>query len=313
MGAVRLRLVTVPGPGPARDGVRRPARRDPVRPGRSRPARRDPRPARPRPAAQRRRPRPRVAADLAQPARDRRPADGPEGAGGRRQRLPRRGALPAPHPPAAPRQHAAGRPVAGDLGRPGRAHGRGRAHRPHRHGAPRAPARGHGPGAPPGRPRRRGLRLPAHRRCRATSAARRSARVSSSDATSSGVRDVSPPSAPAPYSLRPRKPAHREERRHEPCPRPRTSQRGPAARGGAQPGPPARLADPRRAGRRDDRHRRVDLAVPGPRAARDAARAARGVEPRCSGRASCRGSSSSCSSCWRSWCPSRRTSASGSC
>ena len=43
----------------------------------------------------------------ASPRADRRPADGPEGPRRRRQRLPRRGALPAPHPPAAPRQHAA--------------------------------------------------------------------------------------------------------------------------------------------------------------------------------------------------------------
>ena len=65
--------------------------------------------------------------------------------------------------PLRPGQHAARRPVAGDVGRPGRADGRGRAHRPHRHRAARAHARGDGPAAARRRPRRRGLRLPPHR------------------------------------------------------------------------------------------------------------------------------------------------------
>ena len=109
-----------PGPAPAAwprpHGVRRPARRHAVRAGHRRAARRDRRAARPRPAARRRRPRPGLAPDLAQPARDRRPADGPGGPGRRRQRLPRRGAVPAPHPPAAARPHAAGRASGGRCG-----------------------------------------------------------------------------------------------------------------------------------------------------------------------------------------------------
>ena len=147
VGAVRLRLVSA-------DAATRAGRRTPTcaapscatssaRPGATEILAR----LGPDPLRRRRRPRPGLAADLAQPPPDRRPADGPEGAGRRRQRLPRRGALPAPHPPAAPRQHPAGRPVARDLGRPGRADGRGRAVRSDRHRPARAHPRGDGPPA----------------------------------------------------------------------------------------------------------------------------------------------------------------------
>ena len=84
---------------------RRPARADPVRawitPERGRGGAR---PARPRPAAAGRRPRGGVAQDPPQPAAGRRAADGPGGAGGNRQRLPLRGAVPAPGRPVPPRQ-----------------------------------------------------------------------------------------------------------------------------------------------------------------------------------------------------------------
>ena len=65
--------------------------------------------------------------------------------------------------PLRPGQHAAARPVPGDVGRPGRADGRGGRDRPDRHGPARAHARGDGTPAAPGRPRRRGLRLPSDR------------------------------------------------------------------------------------------------------------------------------------------------------
>ena len=79
---------------------------------------------------------------------------------GRRQRLPRRGAVPAPDRTRCGRATRCARAVAGDVGRPRRADGGGRAHRPDRHRPARAHARGDGPPAARGRPRRRGLRLP---------------------------------------------------------------------------------------------------------------------------------------------------------
>ena len=127
--------------------VRRPARRHRVRaahPGAARGARR---PARTRPAAAGRRPRPGLAPDPAQPGPDRRAADGPVGGRRDRQRLPRRAALPAPRRPVPARHQPAGGQLAGDVGRPGGADGRRRAHRPDRHRPARAPhrrrARGH--------------------------------------------------------------------------------------------------------------------------------------------------------------------------
>ena len=119
VGQVRLRLVAgtprgasyadlrgatvcdLVGPARQRGGHRRPLGPDPLRPGR-----------RPRRAPGR--------GSGSSRAPDRRPADGPGGARRRRQRLPRRGAVPAPDPPAAARQHPARRPVAGDVGRPRR-------------------------------------------------------------------------------------------------------------------------------------------------------------------------------------------------
>ena len=92
-----------------------------------------PRPARPRPAALRRRLDEGLGPGQPEPQARRRAADGPAGAGRRRQRLPGGAAVPAPGAPAAPGQHAAPRPVRGDVGRPGRADARGRAVRPDRH------------------------------------------------------------------------------------------------------------------------------------------------------------------------------------
>ena len=102
--------------------------------------------------------------------------------------------------PLRPGKHPAGRPVAGDVGRPGRADARGRA----RPGAST-------PCAPSTRPRRwaarRGSTTTAARSTstgapasRASSAARKSAPRCSPAETCSGVRDVSPGSARAPYS-----------------------------------------------------------------------------------------------------------------
>ncbi len=60
-----------------------------------------------------------------QPGPDRRAADGPGRARRRRQRLPGRGAVPAPGPPAAPGRHPAPRPVRLDVGGPGDPDARG--------------------------------------------------------------------------------------------------------------------------------------------------------------------------------------------
>ena len=65
-------------------------------------------PARPRPAAPRRRPGPGLAPDPAQPGTDRRAAHGPVRRGRDRQRLPRRAALPAPRRPVPPGHQPAG-------------------------------------------------------------------------------------------------------------------------------------------------------------------------------------------------------------
>ena len=112
-----------------------------------------------RPAARRRRPDGRLGPDPAQPPADRRPAPGPDGDRGSRQRLPGRGPLPAPDPPAPARQDAAREPVPRDVGRPRRADARRRADRQDRHGPLPAHPRGDGPPAAGGRPRGRGLRL----------------------------------------------------------------------------------------------------------------------------------------------------------
>ena len=96
------------GPGAAapgrRHGVRRPARRHRLRAGHRRAARRrswtGSAPTRCDPDAD---PEPRLGADPPQPRADRRAADGPGRAGRGRQRLPRRGAVPAPAAPAAAR------------------------------------------------------------------------------------------------------------------------------------------------------------------------------------------------------------------
>ena len=163
------------------------------------PERRDagPRRARPGPAACRRRPRAGLAADPAQPPPDRRPADGPGGAGRRRQRLPRRGALPAADPPAATRRTRCGcgqwRAIWDDLVE---LMAEGVATRPDRHRAARAHARGDGSG-------RRAPTTTAGRSTstagpasRAWCAADRCAPRCWPGATCSGVRVVSPGSAP---------------------------------------------------------------------------------------------------------------------
>ena len=194
-------------------------------------------------------------------------------------------------------------PVARDVGRPGRAHGGGRAHRSHRHGPARAPARGDGAGAAEPTTTAARSTSTAARRCRATSAARPSGPASWSDATSSGVRDVSPRSAPAPYSLRPGSLAHREELGHD-CS---------LARGEPQPVRAARVPDPRRAGRGDARHRGGDLPLPRRRAAGRRCSCRWSSRASCWDRASCRGSWCSCCWCWPWSCRSRPTSPSASC
>ena len=154
------------GCGSPRDGahgVRRPARRqlcDLVTPSRS-----DAVIARlgPDPLRARRRPRAGLAPDPRSQPADRRPADGPGGPGRRRQRLPGRGAVPEPDPPAPARPHAARgqwQAIWADLVelmaegvRTGRIDTVRPEHTPEAMG--RAAARR--------RPRRRGLRLPARR------------------------------------------------------------------------------------------------------------------------------------------------------
>ena len=186
-----------PGAAPAGEPhvVRRPARCDRVQPRRPGEARRGRRRPRAGPAAAGRRSGTGVAPDPPQRPGARRPADGPEGARGSRQRLPRGGALPAPARPAASGPDAAARPVGRGLGRPRRAARRGRAHRQDRHGPPGAHAGGDGPATAPRRPRGRGLRLPAQRTAvpglRHAVCAPRCSR----DAICSGVRGVSRVSA----------------------------------------------------------------------------------------------------------------------
>ncbi len=136
-----------------------------------------------------------VAPDPPQRPGARRPADGPEGARGGRQRLPGGGALPAPARPAAAGPVAAAWPVGRGLGRPRRAARRGRAHRQDRH---RPPASTH-------RRRWAGSRAATTTGARSTStgatdsrawsAARWCAPRCSRDATSSGVRVASRVSA----------------------------------------------------------------------------------------------------------------------
>ena len=235
----------------------------------------------------------------AQPPHDRRPADGPDGAGRRRQRLPRRGALPAPHPPAPPRQHPPGRSVARDVGRPGRADGRGRADRADRHRPPRAHPRGDGPAAAHGRPRGRGLRLPPHVDAVPACAARPCAPPSWSGRNLFWCPRCQPTFRSRAVQSAARTLGRREELDHEFSPRAPTDRwRGRAARAPAQPDRPARVADPGAPGRRHRRHRRGHLGVPRLRAAGEPAGPAGARQPACSARGSCRGSWCSCCWCW---------------
>ncbi len=80
-----------------------------------------------RPTRPGRRPLPRVGPDPPQQAADRRPAARSGGVRRCRQRLPGRGPVPAPDPPAAAGADAAGRAVPRDVGGPRRADARGRA------------------------------------------------------------------------------------------------------------------------------------------------------------------------------------------
>ena len=172
---------------------RRPARPEPVRGRDPREGRRRARPARPRPAAPRRRPRRRVGAHLEVDPHDRRAAHGPVGGRRRRQRLPLRGALPAPPVPGHPGPQPQARLVAADLGRPRAPDAARRRHRAHRHRrGPGARRRGRA------RPRRGAaahralvLRLQARPGCRASSAGPRSAPAWSPAATCSGAAAAS--------------------------------------------------------------------------------------------------------------------------
>ena len=96
-----------------RPARRRPARPQPLRGRHPGAGRRRARPPRPRPAAPRRRSRRGVGAHLEVVALGRRAAHGPVGARGRRQRLPLRGALPAPPLPLHRGPQAAGGPRGG--------------------------------------------------------------------------------------------------------------------------------------------------------------------------------------------------------
>ena len=158
--AVRRVDLRAPPPGPAgrcvrgaaasTDDARTPtcAAPPPARCSPGREVKRDPGPARPRPAAPRRRPGAGLGPGLPQPAADRRAADGPVGGRRRRQRLPRRGAVPAPA------STRSGRAVTSTrsewdaaVGRPGDADARRRAHRPDRHHPAGGPRPARGPGA----------------------------------------------------------------------------------------------------------------------------------------------------------------------
>ena len=103
--------------------------------------------ARPRPTARRRRSGAGLAADPPGRPAGCRPADGPDRAVRRRQRVSSRGALPQPGQPAPPGQPAEPAQLAGDLVRPGGPDAGGRTRQPDRHRAPRAHPGSDGPAA----------------------------------------------------------------------------------------------------------------------------------------------------------------------
>src|SRR5690606_37023275 len=123
----------------------------------------DRRTARPRSTAQRRPAGTGLAAHLPVADVDRGAVDGPEGALGRGQRLPRRDPVPprAGPDPRGPRPRRGA--VEGHVGRPRGPHAPRGPQRPHRHRGRRTSARGDRPRSEAGSARGRGLRLPARR------------------------------------------------------------------------------------------------------------------------------------------------------